>query len=213
MFFDILSVCSCIVLIFLYPGLKKWCETYFSKKAENFATKQDIGEITSITENINAKFREQQSMFDANLQFKYRLCEEQYKKLYVPLYWQICSSEATRSAFREFGCKCVPFEEVPVMEYGDACLAIKSMNELIEKNKEFASPELIKITTSLLILEKEMDQRKSSDLTNANHIQYHLCKLLVKTIIHDYNNLRRNLRMDENSDDYTAFDMAQFMPW
>ncbi len=213
MFFDILSVCSCIVLLFLFPGIKKWCDTYFSKKAENFATKQDIGEITSVTESINAKFREQQSMFDANLQFKYRLCEEQYKKLYVPLYWQICNSEATRSAFREFGGKCVLFEEVPVMEYGNVCVAMKCITELINNNKEFASPELIRITTSLMILEKEMNQRNSSDLTNANHIQFNLSKLLVKTIICDYNKLRKDLRMDENSNDYNAFDMEQFMPW
>lgn len=213
MFFEILSVCSSAVLVFLCLGIRKWCEAYFSKKAENFATKRDIGEITSLTEKIYAKYREQQSMFDANLQFKYRLCEEQYRKLYVPLYWKVCNSEATRSAFREFGCVCILFEEAPIMEYGDVGLAMRDIVELIEKNKELASPELIRISTSLLVIEKETSQRNSSDLIAASHIQSNLIKALVKAIIKDYNNLRKTLRLDENGVDYTVFDMTQFMPW
>jgi len=50
--------------------------TYFEKKAENFATKQDVAEMRTKTEEVQAEFHRINERFDADLKFKYQFFED-----------------------------------------------------------------------------------------------------------------------------------------
>lgn len=75
--------------------------TYFEKKAENFATKQDVAEMRTKTEEVQAEFHRINERFDADLKFKYQFFEDQYKKLYGGLFEKVCKSEALRCVLKE----------------------------------------------------------------------------------------------------------------
>lgn len=75
--------------------------TYFEKKAENFATKQDVAEMRTKAEEVQAEFHRINERFDADLKFKYQFFEDQYKKLYGGLFEKVCKSEALRCVLKE----------------------------------------------------------------------------------------------------------------
>ena len=70
-----------IVAIFL-GGLftKHYLPTYMEKKGENLATKEDVKEITKLTEQVQKEFNEAFELFSSDVKFKY---EYNYKDIGV----------------------------------------------------------------------------------------------------------------------------------
>ena len=57
MIFDIIQTIMGLIIIILEGlGIKKYTDTYMSKKGENLATKEDIKELTALSEEIKNEF-------------------------------------------------------------------------------------------------------------------------------------------------------------
>lgn len=81
--FDVLAYIAIVVMAAIVNKLWSSLDTYFEKKAENLATKQDVTEITLKTEQVQADFHKILGRFDADLRFKYEFYEKQYSELYA----------------------------------------------------------------------------------------------------------------------------------
>lgn len=203
----------CFIVLFLF--LKKWWnsfDTYFEQKATNLATKQDIREITTITESIQSEFHQKQSQFDADLQYKYDLNKSQYTELYSPLYWIICKSEATRNSFKHFSNLSISFSDAPITKYEDNTTTIDEIITLIEEKKDLASPNLIKLATSILVIKQELLQRSPLEAPAIQQKLIQVTVALVKTIINDYQTLRKELHLPTN-DEVSLLENNQYIDW
>ena len=78
---DILLDILIIAIIFI-GGLftKHYLPTYMDKKGENLATKEDVEEITKLTEQVQKEFNEAFELFSSDVKFKY---EYNYKDIGV----------------------------------------------------------------------------------------------------------------------------------
>ncbi len=86
-----------IALLTFLVGLitKNYLPSYMDKKGENLATKEDIAEITKLTEQAQKEFKEEFERFSHDLNFKYDYFHHQYETLYkiLPVGWtpEICT--------------------------------------------------------------------------------------------------------------------------
>ena len=60
--------------------------SYMKEKGKNLATKEDIQEITRMTESVQKEFREGFEEFSSDLNFKYEFYYKRYSELYCKLY-------------------------------------------------------------------------------------------------------------------------------
>ena len=62
-----------IIAIIFIGGLftKHYLPTYMDKKGENLATKEDVEEITKLTEQVQKEFNEAFELFSSDVKFKY----------------------------------------------------------------------------------------------------------------------------------------------
>ena len=107
----------CAIISFLL-GLfvKDYLPSYFNKKGENLATKEDIAEITALQEKVQDEFHKEFERFSSDVHFTYDFYYKQYTDLYSKLYSIIWRSEYMRSFFRLLkGVELSP-EEVPFVE-------------------------------------------------------------------------------------------------
>lgn len=196
----IVSILVCVVIGFLLKAWKESFDDYFAQKAVNLATKQDVEEITEKTESVLARYREDQSKFEADLQYKYELYKEQYVNLYATLYWEVCISEATRGAVNNIAKANYTFEDVPIASYEDVDTVIKRITELVEKNKQLVSPQLMKIVVSLKVVEFEIEQRLSLEVSIIKELKERIVKEMIKTIVKDYHHIRKELKLDTENE-------------
>ena len=77
-----------IIAIIFIGGLftKHYLPTYMDKKGENLATKEDVEEITKLTEQVQKEFNEAFELFSSDVKFKYEYNYKQYSELYCKLY-------------------------------------------------------------------------------------------------------------------------------
>ena len=175
---------------------------YFEKKAENFATKQDITEIRTKTEEVQAEFHRINEKFDADLKFKYQFFEDQYKKLYVGLFAKVCASEALRCVLKKKATEngmIYAFNEMPIVRFESdddkRDNVEKKIIENIQQNYIYASPDLLK-WMSVVVEIDGFTVYKNDDIDELRH--YALTKM-IETIVHDYEILREKLYLkDEN---------------
>lgn len=191
----LLSVLGTVVIILIMLGKKVWSavDTYFETKATNYATKQDIKEITKQTEEVQSVFKKDIEKFNADLQFKYKLYEDQYTNLYAELYHLICQSEALRYSLTKQN---MPgsFKEVPIVEIADekSCITQKILS-LVKQNKAKASPKLVKIVNLIGVLEHIRCSHGSTEDDAKFEIELKIS--LVKIILEDYHWLRMQLQL------------------
>ncbi len=187
-----------ITIIFVTGNFfkKAWksSDAFFEEKAKNYATKQDIQDITTKTEQIQNKFKEELVCFEKDLQFKYNLYEKQYTELYADLYLLLSKSNAIKNLFNAIDDE-IDLTEVSIVEYqGESESSILvEMLELIERKKEYATPLLVEVSSNLVALKNQYDTGLLDE--NYNNIQNDLKKKLSKIIVQDYNSLRKHLQL------------------
>lgn len=108
----------CQVIIFLVAGLllKNYLPSYIEEKAKNLATKEDIQDITRMTEAVQEKFKQNFEMFSSDVRFKYEFYYKQYSELYSKLYAIIMQSEYVRHYIKLTQDQDISFNEAPFLE-------------------------------------------------------------------------------------------------
>ncbi len=207
----VLSVLGTAVLILIVLGKKVWraVDTYFETKATNYATKQDIEEITRKTEEVQSVFKKDIEKFNADLQFKYKLYEDQYTNLYAELYHLICQSEALRYPLAKQN---MPgsFKEVPIVEMADEEDSItQKVLRLVKQNQAKASPKLVKIVNLLGVLEHIRCSHGNTEVDAEFEIELKIS--LVKTILKDCCWLRAQLQLPYCDGEIENLDTDSFL--
>lgn len=219
---EFLNIILCAVIIIL-GGLcvKIWSslDKFFEEKAKNYATKQDITEITKMTETVQAKFQKILGKFDADLKFKYQFYENQYSKVYSKLYQKICESEAIRFTEVYLKDQCLEFKEVPIVDYAkddtveDNCAvydSIKSeITKLIFEQHMYVSPELMKLVCAFDIMEKCGSSVSIED--KIQEMERTLWVNIVKTILKDYSWVRQQLHLQDSKDQIELLERGEFI--
>lgn len=218
-FFDILSYIAIVVIVGVVKKMWSSLDTYFDKKAENLATKQDVTEITEKTEQVRADFHKILGKFDADLKFKYEFYEKQYSELYSLLYCMVCESESLRYILTNISKEQIAFGEVPIVEYevdnngrenqeAETAICERLLNLILNKYM-YASPALIKLVYTLNNIEKFPE-----DVDNENQKKFLECKLkmeIIRTILKDYYWLRRQLHLQECNDESAKVETGNFI--
>lgn len=215
----LIIVCNIIVTsvvgLFFHCHLPK----YFEEKATNLATKEDIGNITEITESVKLEFNEQMQIFSTQHTFHHHFSYERYAKLYSQLYGYVLQSEYARY-FHEIDSASLPFQDVPYLEivtknqkqrFENGYLEVEEKiieNELYNHNKqklyqtiieqsEYASQELLKLAFSYRIVHFFYGDKNKNQPVNekANDEELRLIRELVICIVKEYNQLRKKLDM------------------
>ena len=193
-------ILSVIIGVLIIIAKKAWgsVDTFFEEKAKNYATKQDIEEITRKTESVQIEFKKIMSLFEADVEFKYKFYEEQYKNLYSLLYCYLSESEAIKKLNTCFDSE-IKMENIAIAEFQTEekdSLFIKIL-DLISNNKAYASPDLIDLLNAAIILTKQYDSELSSN--TYCKIQLEIKKRIVSTILIDYNWLREQLKLPSSN--------------
>ncbi len=90
--------------------------SYMKEKGKNLATKEDIQEITRMTESVQKELREGFEEFSSDLNFKYEFYYKRYSELYCKLYAIIIQSEYVRHFIKLTDGNEYSFEEIPFLE-------------------------------------------------------------------------------------------------
>lgn len=109
-------ILNAILLFLLGLFIKSYLPKYMEEKGKNLATKEDIAEITKITEEVQKEFKVSFEQFSSDLKFKYDFYYKQYSELYSNLYSIIIQSEYVRHFVFLSDGKKLTFEEVPFLE-------------------------------------------------------------------------------------------------
>ncbi len=187
--------------------------SYMKEKGKNLATKEDIQEITRMTESVQKEFREGFEEFSSDLNFKY--------ELYYKLYSIIIQSEYVRHFIKLTDGNEYSFEEIPFLEvsathkvtqkldfkvgepvsFEETVEDIETpisefrkdkMTDYIIKKGEFASQKLLKLAISYRFAFDHSSAKSnvdSADRDVANDEEIRLIKEIVKCIVIEYNEL------------------------
>lgn len=190
----ILTIAVFIVIMIVKKSIGS-VDTYFNEKAKNLATKQDIKNITEITEKVQHEYKKQLDLFEADIEFKYKFHEEQYTNLYSVLYSYISESEAIKQLNRELNIDS-HFENLPIAEFQDdeEESNFTKMLILIKEKKQYASPSLIDLVNAIEMLEGKT-QFFQNDTSKFENLSVKIKTLIVQTILEDYNWLRKELQL------------------
>ena len=206
--------------------LKNYLPSYMDEKGKNLATKEDIKEITQLTEEVQQDFRKELERFNSDLHFKYDFYYKQYEGLYSYLYAIIIQSEYVRDYLKRINKQEVSIEEVPF-------ITISPINRLTQKF-EFNAGEPTKFTTSSEKIETPISQSNfdqlveyiiaNSALADQELMKYtvsyrfahqvvhakdqpqeadveetRLQEAIIRSIIKTYNRLKKELKMEFNN--------------
>lgn len=193
-------ILSVIIAVLIIIAKKAWgsVDTFFEEKAKNYATKQDVEEITRKTESVQIEFKKIMSLFEADVEFKYKFYEEQYKNLYSLLYCYLSESEAIKKLNTCFDSE-IKMENIAIAEFQTEekdSLFIKIL-DLISNNQAYASPDLIDLLNAANILTKQYNSELSSN--TYCKILLEIKKKIVSTILVDYNWLREQLKLPSSN--------------
>lgn len=212
----VLIVMALVACFFWKQLVNKTIPAYMEEKGKNLATKQDIEEITRKTEQVQKEFKEDFERFTTDVHFKNDFYSQQYEELYAELY-TIIQSEYMRYLMKlksgqTFSFEDYPFISVPPIHRAKTKVETKDgapltvshteeqiqtpeseftclkLSELIIDRGEFASPELLKLAVSYRLVHgliKDSDVTKNED--------FRLQGEIVRRIVQEYNELRRNL--------------------
>ena len=192
--------------------IKSYLPSYMNEKGKNLATKEDIEEITKKTEEVKVEFKKEFQHFSAKVDFDYDYCYKQYTGLYANLYAIISQSEYLRYFFNkyqdlELDRYNIPFIETSIEKNNKenhtkiTNFDKKLIYETIIANSGLASPELLKLAVAYRFANTYYggsDNRlESVDVKEAfNKEELKLIREIVKTIVSEYNMLRKMLRLD-----------------
>lgn len=219
-FFDVLLYIAIVVIAGIIKKMWSSLDTYFEKRAENLATKQDVAEITIKTEQVQADFHKILGKFDADLKFKYEFYENQYIQLYSPLFCIVCESESLRYILTSLSEEHMVFSEYPIVEYEaedgekesqetEKTICVKLLNLIFDKYM-YASPSLIKLASALVNIGKYQTNVNSEEQKKL--LEYQLKAEVIKTVLKDYYWLRGQLHLQESEDESGKIEIGSFFP-
>ncbi len=216
--FDLISYIAIAAIVGVVCKMWSSLDTYFNKKAENLATKQDVTDITTKTEEIQAEFNKTLSEFDADLSFKYDFYEKQYRELYTSLFYLVCESESLRFILNNLSKGKIVFKDIPIVEYyagndrkGEETekSIFKKLLDLISNKYVYASPSLLKMSCALINIR---EYPMSVDNEDQKKILEHQFRLeIVKIILRDYYWLRKQLHLQESDDELNKVESGEFI--
>ncbi len=199
--FDIIAYILICLVVVIGAHIRASLDAYFTEKARNWATKQDIDEITTRTEIVQTKFHEIEKRFDADLAFKYQFYEKQYKELYSELYQKVCKSETLRYILNNLAGQHMFFSDFPVADLDREMdgisnqttvkAIVKEIVDLVNQKHIYASSELMKVVCMLENMERCEDCLNQKERTERTRILFKM--KLMNIIVEDYNWLRREL--------------------
>lgn len=221
----ILNLTNLLVVICGGLFLKNYLPSYFEKKGENLATKEDVQEITRLTESVQNEFRQEFEDYSKDRSFKYHYYYDQFRELYTKLYCIIAQSEYLRHFFKLYNGSEWDFEDVPFVELhsqkntqsikfdeGKTTVSNKTThitNGITEFNKraifdiiiekgEFASQRLLKLAIAYRFVHQNYaGTDETSDIVKtANDEELILIKEIIHCIVKEYNFLRKELKLD-----------------
>ncbi|MEM1506340.1 hypothetical protein RG959_23455 [Domibacillus sp. 8LH] len=221
----ILGIINVVGLFLLGLFIKKYMPTYMAEKGKNLATKQDIREITERTEEVKILFQKEMQVFTNDLTFTNDYTFNRYSVLYAKLYGIIIQSEYVRFFHKQNEIQDLSFEEFPFIEIKrthvkqqiDLITGLKMSEEVnpiedemtsfnkkelcdyIIENSEYASPKLLKLAIAYRYAwtnyggNRKIDDEKI--LKAFNDAEFDLIKKIVKTIITEYNEMRKIVKL------------------
>lgn len=229
--FGTAAVFQLFSLLCIWLLIKYYVPSYMKKKGENLATKEDIKEITQKTEEVKILFQKEIAEFSSDLSFMNNYAFKRYSLLYTKIYGIVIQSEYLRffnkrhqigdHYFKEY-----PFLEITKEKQGELFVEpikdeITSFNKkqlcdyIIDKG-EYASPELLKMAIAYRYAWSNYSGTKqltNQDLSNYfNDSEFELIQELVVTIIKEYNELRKTVKLSHNEHElkYGEFDPSVF---
>ena len=219
----ILVLCVVLCDIVLYLLLRNFFPSYFNQKGENLATKEDIAEITKLQEEVQTQFHKELEEFSSDVHFKYDFYYKQYTDLYSKLYSIICQSEYMRRFFKLLNGLDLTVEEVPFVEISKrktrdtihigqnpsyqhteekitddiTKFCKKEMCDFIIQNGELATQDLLKLTVAYRFAYDHYSGNVANGEARevADSEEFILIREMVKSIIQEYNFLRKELKM------------------
>lgn len=200
MFTKIISCVIVVLLSILTWFLKKIdaaSNSFFEKKAENLATKQDIAEITRKTEEVQSEFKRGFSVFEQDLEYQHQLYENQYNKVYSKLFYLICQSEGLRFVEKQLNNDLeLDFKTCPIVELQSQESIMKKIIDLIDSNIEYVTPGLIRLCVVYRVVDHY--KKDANNASSINHLLLEAKKEIVKKTIIDYVDLRNKLKLENN---------------
>lgn len=215
------SIIACDIALYLF--IKNLLPSYFNKKGENLATKEDIAEITKLQEEVQAQFHKELEEYSSDVHFKYDFYYRQYTGLYSKLYSIICQSEYVRRFFKLLKGLDLTVEEVPFVEISKrrthdtirmgqdqsyqhteekitddiTRFCKKEMCDFIIENGELATQDLLKLAVAYRFAYDNYSGNVTSGEARevADSEEFILIREIVKSIIQEYNFLRKELKM------------------
>ncbi|MCM3363003.1 hypothetical protein [Niallia sp. MER TA 168] len=208
--------------------VKDHLPSYMKEKGKNLATKEDIKEITKKTEEVKIEFQKEMANFSSEVSFKNDYSYKQYAELYAKLYSIVAQSEYLRYFYEKQMGKEIIFKEVPFFELGrtkirtqSSLLTGKVINheetavsdgmtnfnkkelcEYIIKNGEYSSQRLLKLAVAYRYVHSNYSGTKSledNEVQNSfDNEEIKLINKVVRTIVMDYNSLRRDINLEYN---------------
>lgn len=204
--------------------LRNYLSSYMGQKGTNLATKEDIGEITRSTEEVTSIFQREMAVFSNDLTFTNDYAFNRYSILYAKIYGIVVQSEYLRYFFKTYQNKDFGFEEYPFIEINRSKVKQKknfitnvtisetvdpindemtsfNKNELcnyIIDNSEYASPKLLKLAIAYRYTSSnygEQNLGNESLLESFNNAEFALIKEIVKTIVIEYNEMRKTVKL------------------
>ena len=219
----ILGVINIVCVFLLGLFIKKYLPGYMDQKGKNLATKQDIKEITKRTEEVKILFQKEMEVFSSDLTFTNDYAFNRYSILYAKIYGIVIQSEYVRFFFKKHNKGNLNFEDYPFLELtrteerqrinlstGVSTLLEetpiedemtsfnkKQLSDYIIEHGEYASPKLLKLAIAHRYAWSHYAGKLESqtDTDAFNNSEFELIKEIVKTIIMEYNEMRKIVKL------------------
>lgn len=214
--------------------IKRYLPAYMDQKGKNLATKEDIAEITRNTEEVKVLFQKEIAVFSHELTFVNDYAFNRYNILYARIYGIVIQSEYFRFFYKKHELGDLCFEEFPFIEIkrnrinsqesiftGETISEkvrpiedeITSFNKkelcdyIIDKS-EYASPRLLKLAIAYRYAESNYEGTKKVEDPKVakafNDSEFELIKEIVKTIIVEYNEIRKIVNLSYSESELTT---------
>lgn len=220
---------GCIFILGLF--IKKFLPSYMNEKGKNFATKEDIKDITSRTEEVKILFQKEMEIFSSDLTFTNDYAFNRYSVLYTKIYGIVIQSEYLRYFNKKHKMGDFSLEEVPFIELSrtqvkqqtdlftgvSASEETSIQNEITSFNKkqlcdyiiehgEYASPKLLKLAIAYrYVWSHYAGKLEDKTATKAfNDSEFELIREIVKTIIIEYNEMRKIVKLSYSEHEFNT---------
>lgn len=214
--------------------IKRYLPAYMDQKGKNLATKEDIAEITRKTEEVKVLFQKEIAVFSHELTFANDYAFNRYSILYARIYGIVIQSEYLRFFYKKHELGDLSFEEFPFIEIKRSRInsqeniftgetiseevrsiedEITSFNKkelcdyIIDKS-EYSSPRVLKLAIAYRYAESNYEGTKKVEDPKVakayNDSEFELIKEIVKTIIVEYNEIRKIVNLSYSEYELTT---------